>query len=59
MIYGHVQLLQRRLRQGQTLDNHHLLEKLNHIEQAARSIDTHLSARNYQARRPTKGTDDH
>lgn len=58
VIYGHVQLLQRRLRQGETLENDQLLQKLNYIEQAARSIEAHLRARNDEARRPTDGAED-
>lgn len=58
VIYGHVQLLQRRLRQGQTLENDQLLQKLGYIEQAARSIEAHLRTRYDQAPRPTNGAGD-
>ena len=53
VICGHVQLLQRRLDKGHVLSNDELRRTLGYIEQAARSIEAHLRARNDQARRPT------
>lgn len=58
VIYGHVQLLQRRLDKGQVLGNDDLQRSLAYIQQAARSIEAHLSARTDQARRPTDGAGD-
>lgn len=42
VVYGHVQLLQRRLRQGRILDPDEILRSLNHIEGGARAIEKHL-----------------
>lgn len=51
VLHGHVQLLQRRLRQGQALDNDHLLQKLGYIEQAGRAIEAQLRALSDKASR--------
>lgn len=51
VLHGHVQLLQRRLRQGQALDNDHLLQKLGYIEQAGRAIEAQLRALSDKANR--------
>ncbi len=45
VIYGHVQLLQRRLDKGHVLSTDDLQRSLDAIDRAARSIEAHLSAR--------------
>jgi signal transduction histidine kinase len=51
VIYGQVQLMQRRLDKGQVLSPDDLRRTLQYIEGAARSIEAHLSARTEQVRR--------
>lgn len=58
VIYGHVQLLQRRLDKGHVLSTEDLRRTLGYIDGAARSIEAHLRTRNQSDRRKTPGTDD-
>lgn len=58
VIYGNVQLLQRRLDRGYVLSNDELKRTLGYIDQAARSIEAHLERRSNRARRKISGADD-
>lgn len=58
VILGHVQLVQRRLHRGQTLDHAHLLQTLGYIEQAVGAIDAQLKEPGDKASPPARGADD-
>jgi signal transduction histidine kinase len=58
VIYGQVQLLQRRLDKGHLMSNDDLQRSLHSIDRAARSIEAHLSARTHDIRRTRYGADD-
>lgn len=58
VIYGYVQLLQRRLRRGEVLDQADLLRTLGYIDQAARAIEGRLRDPAERAGSPARRADD-
>lgn len=58
VIYGHVQLLQRRLDRSYVFSSEELQRSLGYIDQAARAIEAYLETRSNQARRRINGAHD-
>jgi signal transduction histidine kinase len=59
VIYGHVQLLQRRVHRGRVIDSDDLLRTLDHIQKAVRTIESQLEQLGVEPDRHKKdlGTD--
>lgn len=57
-IYGHVQLLQRRVHRGEVPEQADLLRTLGYIEQAARAIEAQLRTPGEKARPPARSADE-
>lgn len=57
VIYGHVQLLQRRVRRGEVPDQKDLLRTLGYIEQAAHAIEAQLRSPSEKADPPARNAD--